>query len=274
MNDNKVEAIKSYMALGAYVFMALPNTKYNSEDGGYKNSFNHWEALAEWLAEHPQYKGGNVGIDLDRSPLVVVDVDQHGKDGLHSLKDFLNRQGVDSATISDTYLENTAGGGWHVFYKCEDKETKQRLISAMEGLDLLNSGGVIVAPSVIDGNEYKATTGLETIQDKPQWVDELGQDKTNNKEQNSQRHARYSVAERWGMIANGFDTGQRNDQATSLIGWVLSYAIPPRTALEVAKVANNQSPQPLDSNELEKVYTSVLKREIAKAKRKREALHG
>ncbi|KMK53855.1 hypothetical protein FEFB_04530 [Fructobacillus sp. EFB-N1] len=268
MNDNTVKAIKSYMGLGAYVYMALPNTKYNAEEGGYKNSFNHWEELAEWLAKHPQYKGGNVGIDLDRSPLVVVDVDQHGKDGLHSLKDFLQSRAVDPATISETYLEKTAGGGWHVFYQGEGKDTKQRIISAMDGLDVLNSGGVIVAPSVIDGNEYKATTELETLQNKPQWVDELGQDKTDSKKPNNQRHARYSVAERWGMIANGFETGQRNDQATSLIGWLLSYAIHPRTALEVAKVANNQSSQPLDSNELEKVYISVLKRETAKAKRK------
>ncbi len=273
MNDNTVKAIKSYMVLGAYVYMALPNTKYNAEEGGYKNSFNQWEELAEWLEEHPEYKGGNVGINLDRSPLVVVDVDQHGKDGLHSLKTFLQSRAVDPATISETYLEKTAGGGWHVFYQCEGKDTKQRIISAMDGLDVLNSGGVIVAPSVIDGNEYRSTTELETLQNKPQWVDELDQDKTNNKEQNSQRHARYSVEERWGMIANGFETGQRNDQATSLIGWLLSYAIHPRTALEVAKIANNQSLQPLDSNELEKVYTSVLKREIAKAKR-REANYG
>lgn len=274
MNDNKVEAIKSYMGLGAFVYMALPNTKYNAEEGGYKNSFNHWEELAEWLAKHPQYKGGNVGIDLDRSPLVVVDVDQHGKDGLHSLKDFLNRRKVDPATLSDTYLEKTAGGGWHGFYKCEDKETKQRLISAMDGLDLLNSGGVIVAPSVIDGNEYKATTELETLQNKPQWVDELDQGKANSKEQNNQRHARYSVAERWGMIVNGFEKGQRNDQATSLIGWLLSYQLHPRRALEIAEVANDRSLEPLSYQELEKVYTSVLKREIAKAKRKKEALHG
>lgn len=268
MNDNTVKAIKSYMALGAYVFMAQPNTKYNAEEGGYKNSFNHWEELTKWLAEHPQYKGGNVGIDLDRSPLVVVDVDQHGKDGLNSLKDFLKSRSVDPATISNTYLEKTPSGGWHVFYKYEDKETKQRLISAMNGLDLLNSGGVIVTPSVIDGNEYKATTGLANIQAKPQWVDELGQDKPNSKEQNSQRHARYSVEERWGMIANGFETGQRNDQATSLIGWLLSYQLHPRKALEIAEVANSRSPEPLSYDELERVYVSVLKRENARAKRK------
>lgn len=273
MNDTTVKAIKAYMGLGAYVYMALPNTKYNAEESGYKNSFNQWEELAEWLAKHPQYKGGNVGIDLDRSPLVVVDVDQHGKDGLHSLKVFLKSREVDPTAISETYLEKTAGGGWHVFYQCEGKDNKQRIISAMDGLDVLNSGGVIVAPSVIDGNEYKATIELETLQNKPQWVDELGQDKTNNKEQNSQRHARYSVAERWGMIANGFETGQRNDQATSLIGWLLSYQLHPRRALEIAEVANDRSLEPLSYQELEKVYTSVLKREIAKAKR-REANDG
>ena len=76
------------------------------------------------------------------------------------------------------------------------------------------------------------------------------------------------------MIVNGFEKGQRNDQATSLIGWLLSYQLHPRRALEIAEVANDRSLEPLSYQELEKVYTSVLKREIAKAKRKREALNG
>ncbi|GAO99217.1 bifunctional DNA primase/polymerase [Fructobacillus ficulneus] len=264
MNEDQATKIKALMKMGAYIYIAQPNTKYNKEEGGHKNSFNHWEDLEEWLAWHPQYEGGNIGIDLDRSPFVVVDVDQHSANGLQSLKDYLKRQQVSPEVISATYLEKTAGGGWHVFYTDTANQSKTRQINAVDGLDVLNSGGVIVSPSVIDGNDYKAVTDLNTIQERPNWVDKIGQTQTSKHLGN--RQAKYSIAERWNMVANGFTTGQRNDQATSLIGWVLSSHVAPAVAFNVAMAVNQQSPEPLSYGELEKVYMSVLKREIKRAK--------
>ena len=270
--------LQRYTEQGCFLFSALPNEKHNAEPGGFKNSFGNIDELEQWQSEHPRYKNGNVGIDLSKSPLVVLDVDKHGTNGYLALANYMNAHGLDPKSImKETYTEFTPSGGLHVFYKWPIDKTKPvRKVGLLDGVDLLTDGGVIVAPSSIDGQNYKAVEQdgkPVAIAEVPDWLNKLMQgEKVTNKEQLS-RTTRYSIDERFGMILDGFTKGQRNEQATSFIGWLLSYRIHPRKALEIAEVANSRSPEPLSYDELEKVYISVLKRENAKAKRK-EANYG
>lgn len=270
--------LQRYTEQGAFLFSALPNEKHNAEPGGFKNSFGNIDELEQWQAEHPRYKNGNVGVNLSKSPLVVLDVDKHGTNGYLALANYMNAHGLDPKSImKETYTELTPSGGLHAFYKWPSDKTKPvRKVGLLDGVDLLTDGGVIVAPSSIDGKNYKAVEqdGKPlAIAEVSEWLNKLIQgDKVANKEQ-SVRTTRYSIDERLGMILDGFTKGQRNEQATSFIGWLLSYRIHPRKALEIAELANSRSSAPLSYDELEKVYISVLKRENAKAKR-READYG
>ncbi|CAH1853103.1 bifunctional DNA primase/polymerase [Convivina intestini] len=270
--------LQRFIEQGAFLFSALPNEKHNAEPGGFKNSFNSLEGLTEWQTEHPRYKNGNVGVDLSKSPLVVLDVDKHGTNGYLALSHYMKAQGISPEKLTEeTYTELTPSGGLHAFYKWPSDKTKPvRKVGLLDGVDLLTNGGVIVAPSSIDGKNYKAVEPegkpIE-IADVPEWLNKLIEgEKVANKEQ-TVRTTRYSIDERLGMILDGFTTGQRNDQATSFIGWLLSYRIHPRKALEIAELANGRSQEPLSNDELEKVYISVLKREKARAKQ-READYG
>ncbi|CAK1245107.1 hypothetical protein R54839_PPFHFPJH_01079 [Fructobacillus fructosus] len=270
--------LQYYTEQGVFLFSALPNEKHNAEPGGFKNSFGNIGDLEQWQAEHPRYKDGNVGVDLSKSPLVVLDVDKHGTNGYLALANYMNAHGLDPKSImKETYTELTPSGGLHAFYTWPSDKTKPvRTVGLLDGVDLLTAGGVIVAPSSINGQDYKPIKHEGepvAIAEVPEWLNKLIQgEKVANKEQ-SVRTTRYSIDERLGMILDGFTKGQRNDQATSFIGWLLSYRIHPRKALEIAEVANSRSPEPLSYDELEKVYISVLKREKARAKQ-REAEYG
>lgn len=265
MAVNQLAIIQSYLELGAYLFMALPNSKHNATEGGYKNSFNRLADLQAWVATHPQYKDGNIGIDLDKSPLIVIDMDKHTGNGVQSLGQYLKANSVDPESLQETYIERTAGDGLHTFYRLNNGQKLNHHIKALESVDVLTTGGVIVAPSQVDGKVYRAITSLDTIKHVPDWVSKLG---ATNKTTNKHREARYSLVERWEMVRDGFTTGQRNDQATSLFGYLLNIkGMLLETATEIVSEINARSNEPLPTSELETIFVSVAKKEIARRKR-------
>lgn len=73
---------KQYQQAGAYIFMALPYQKHNAVAGGFHNSFNSENELSQWISQYPEYLSGNVGIDLSKSQLVVIDIDKHKHNGM------------------------------------------------------------------------------------------------------------------------------------------------------------------------------------------------
>ena len=123
---NRHQQIRQYMKSGAYVFMALPNQKHNAVEGGFHNSFTTLRTLDEWLYEHPEYRGGNVGIDLSKSNLVVVDIDKHDQNGMASILAWFKNHGVNPDTLQDTYVEQTPTGGLPAFYLIPSGQDKPR----------------------------------------------------------------------------------------------------------------------------------------------------
>src|SRR5699024_7838463 len=116
-----------------------------------------------WFKNNPNY---NLGLALDH--LLVVDVDIHdsaknGKDSLFELQ----RQGK---TISpDTYIERTAGGGIHYFFKYAGP--KIRKVDVWPGIDLMSDFAVI-APSEINAKTYSPLDGrtLADVKQAPNWL--------------------------------------------------------------------------------------------------------
>ena len=96
---NKWEHIKQYQQAGAYVFMALPNQKYNAVEGGFNNSFANGDELWQWIIQHPEYQNGNVGIDLSKSNLAVVDIDKHKHNGMANILSWFKTHQIAPDTI-------------------------------------------------------------------------------------------------------------------------------------------------------------------------------
>ncbi|WP_349550798.1 bifunctional DNA primase/polymerase [Leuconostoc pseudomesenteroides] len=256
--------IRQYQQAGAYVFMALPNQKYNAVEGGFNNSFSSVDDLQNWIKQHPEYRGGNVGIDLSKSNLVVVDIDKHEQNGMASILSWFKSHGVNPDTLQDTYVEQTPTGGLHAFYLIPSGQDKPKhVINAIKVVDVLSNTAVMTAPSTIKDGQYRQITPFDKIKPVPTWVYDLanglGADTPNNVYK-----AKYSLSDRWKMVINGFETGERNNQAMSLAGYLFAIDITPQDIYDIMQSVNERSNEPLPDHELNTVYMSARRREEKK----------
>ncbi|MDV8932248.1 primase C-terminal domain-containing protein, partial [Leuconostoc citreum] len=132
---------------------------------------------------------------------------------------------------------------------------------------LTNKHGVIVAPSVINQQPYRAITPFETIQQAPEWVYQIANNRGSTNTPSNHKATRYSNIDRWLMVKNGFDTGQRNDQAMSLAGYLFALDVEPKSIYDILQITNERSNEPLLDDELGRVYMSARKREERKRMR-------
>jgi len=265
---DKKNYIKQYQQAGAYIFMALPNQKHNAVDGGFHNSFADGDELSQWITQHPEYQNGNVGIDLSKSNLVVVDIDKHEQNGTASILSWFKSHNVNPDTLQDTYVEQTPTGGLHAFYLIPSGQDKPKhVINAIKGVDVLSNTAVMTAPSVMKDGEYRQITPFDQIQEAPEWVYQLANYQGSTNTPSNQKTTRYSNKDRWLMVKNGFETGQRNDQAMSLAGYLFALDVEPQSIYDILQITNARSSEPLPSHELDSVYMSARKREERKRMR-------
>lgn len=160
--DKAIELAKQ----GYAVYPLIENTKRPPKGvAGYQAATNDQGTIFTWFEDHPAF---NLGLRLDLSDLLVVDVDMHDptKNGRTSLTQ-LFKQG--QTLPSDTYIEGTANGGLHYFLKYAG--AKVRKVDVWPGIDLL-SDFTVIAPSEINGKPYEPLDGrtLADIKPAPQWL--------------------------------------------------------------------------------------------------------
>ncbi|ANN48664.1 DNA replication protein [Levilactobacillus brevis] len=226
---------------------------------GYLEATKDQNTIVDWFQSNPAY---NLGLRLDTSHLLVVDVDIHdstknGKDSLFELQ----RQG--KTLPPDTYIEKTASGGLHYFFKYTGD--KVRKVNNWPGIDLLTDFTVI-APSEIDGAAYAPLDGrtLADIQSAPNWlVDELS---TNNLNGASEHAYTTRLKKYTGRLLDemvqGVSTGDRNVWLTKMAGRMFSVGADPKTVYNMLSVINDSFVDPsLSSKEINVIFQSILKRE-------------
>ncbi|MFC6181505.1 bifunctional DNA primase/polymerase [Lactiplantibacillus daowaiensis] len=226
---------------------------------GYLEATRDQNTIVDWFQNNPDY---NLGLRLDTSHLLVVDVDIHdstknGKDSLMKLQ----RQGK---TLSpDTYIEKTAGGGLHYFFKYTGD--KVRKVNNWPGIDLLTDFTVI-APSEINGKPYAPLDGrtLADIKPAPQWlVDKLAGQKVNWSSEHTYttRQKKYTGRLLDEMVT-GTAKGNRNAWLTKIAGRMFGVGASPKTVYNMLSVINDSFVDPaLPSKEVNVIFQSILKRE-------------
>ncbi|MFW2884675.1 bifunctional DNA primase/polymerase [Levilactobacillus brevis] len=226
---------------------------------GYLEATRDQNIIVDWFQNNPDY---NLGLRLDTSHLLVVDVDIHdstknGKDSLMKLQ----RQGK---TLSpDTYIEKTAGGGLHYFFKYTGD--KVRKVNNWPGIDLLTDFTVI-APSEIGGMAYAPLSGrtLADIQPAPNWlVNELSTNSLNGAPEYAYttRLKKYTGRLLDEMVT-GTTQGNRNAWLTKIAGRMFGVGASPKTVYNLLSVINNSFVDPaLPSKEVNVIFQSILKRE-------------
>ena len=229
---------------------------------GYLEATRDQNTIMDWFQNNPDY---NLGLRLDTSHLLVVDVDIHdstknGKDSLMKLQ----RQGK---TLSpDTYIEKTAGGGLHYFLKYAG--AKVRKVDVWPGIDLI-SDFTVIAPSEINGKPYTSLDGrtLADIKPAPQWlVDELAGQKVNWTSEHAYT-TRLRLKKYTGRLidelVSGTSSGNRNVWLTKVTGQLFASGADPENVYRLVQMVNdNFVDYPLPENEVTKIYNSILKKEV------------
>lgn len=240
------------------LFPLVANTKLPLKDtDGYKSATSDLEAISGWFAVDPYI---NIGLRLDTTNLLVVDVDRHNSshNGIISLAK-LKKAGYELPI--NTYSEQTPGDGLHLFFKLGGQHPHKR-VNWRPGIDILTDF-VVIAPSVIDGKNYHPLSGATIAQAKPV-PDWLTRDLTKSKLYAARKTAKATHKTwtgRWlDDLVQGTSTGNRNVFLTSLVGKILNTGCQSETAYELLQYANSRLETPLPDKEVNRIFLSILKR--------------
>lgn len=242
---------------GLPVYLMQPKTSIP-----YKGSRGHLGAVSDETQLRKLFAeartNSNIGLNLNNTGIVVLDIDRHASNGFKSLLDAGYKLNLD-----DEIWEMTPKSGAHVFFKVpKNVSVKNLKHNLLDGVELLKNHVTVAASSrMVDGKEvaYKHFGGdIINCSVMPRWLINLA----TGRQQNNQPHkAMYSVPERWGMVLNGFVQGQRNNMCVSLSGYLLRINVDPNAAYDIVKKVNANSDVPLADKEVETIYCSAYKRE-------------
>lgn len=154
-------AALAHIACGIPIFPLHPNTKRPIFADGYRAAAISVAMVHQWWTQFP-----DANIGMPTGGYLVLDVDtKNGNDGYHRLRDL---EAIHSP-LPATRRQLTPSGGMHLIFTANGKYVPSRINCPAVGLDTRGNGGYIVlAPSVIDGVEYKMSD--DPIADMPEWL--------------------------------------------------------------------------------------------------------
>lgn len=227
---------------------------------GYKSATSDIEQLRQWFNNTDNHIG--VGIRLDTSDLVVIDVDNHdNQQGTADLKE-LSNQNKKVNTDNCDYIEQTQNGGLHYFFKAP-KGLNIKKCNITKHIEL-QTQQTIISPS----NKYETLYGkLENVEKElPNFIIDIinKKEKTNIPIKSNSTRNNYSwTASLIDEIFEGADKGGRNVFLTHLIGKLLYTGASPRNVYQLAFLANENLAEPLSDKEVNTIFNSILKRELS-----------
>lgn len=250
--DKAVEmSIKGYQ-----IFPLANNAKQPPKNHhGYLEATCDQETIFSWYQANPFR---NLGLRLDTSNLLVVDIDLHSENnnGRQSLLT-LKKHGM--TLPNDTYIERSPNGGLHYFFSFAGKKVHKA--NVWSGIDLLTDFTVI-APSELNGKPYQpvGTRTLANLKPAPGWITDKLKATSEVKAVSSVRIKKYT-GKLLDKIVAGTGQGDRNVWLTSLAGSMFRVGANSDTVYKLLWVANESLDDPLQQNEFDTIFKSILKRE-------------
>lgn len=250
-------AAKAYLRRGWSVVPVAPRSKHPLVKWEPYQRQPPGEAEIEgWFQRWP---GAGVAIVTGTvSNLVVLDVDPG-----HGGEDSLSELEAVNGALPDTVEAISGGGGRHLYFAHPGAPTRN-VVGLAPGIDLRADGGVIVAPPSHhpSGRDYRWRDGHAPddceLAALPGWLLRLI----------LRRRGRGGhTVEHWrGVIADGVDSGQRNNTVASLAGYLLWHGLD-RDVTEDLLLCWNAARcrPPLDEDEVRRVVESIWRLHRAEA---------
>lgn len=216
--------------------------------------------LIQFWTEHPT---ANIAMKTDKFIVVDVDVHDDDKNGYESIKPLL-----DSEWWKPTLSQTTASGGKHYFFmKREEMPVSQR-IKFLEGVDIKahENNYVVLPPSVTAKGQYKWDNQLPIITAPKELIREIRKNRDNHVDYDFSGFTSTGsskTAKLFEMIVNGLgDSGGRNDSLARFVGGLFLRNVDFQAVYELAKQANNNTPDPLTDKEFERTFESMFRKEM------------
>ena len=252
---NRLEQTIKMAQAGLYVYPIIPNGKQPIRNYSYLKATQDIALIKRWFMDEPNI---NIGLNLAKSNLIVVDIDNHNNDlqaPLQSLKNL-------GYKLPSDYVELTQSGGLHYYYRTNGIPATRKT-KFIDGVDLL-SDFVVASPS----NNYRVLDGatLSDIPESPRWIIKALDNRampSDRMQDNPTPYRRYYTGYLIDEIVTGVDAGNRNNWIASIFGKLLRAGTSPKNAYSLLQLINDNYVQPpLPSKELDNVAESILKRFI------------
>ena len=264
-NTDLIITSKDLIRQGLPVYLMQPKTSIP-----YKGSRGHLDAVTDEAILMKMFAearaNSNIGLNLNDTGIVVLDIDRHASNGFKSLLD-----GGYMLNLDNEVWEMTPKSGAHVFFKIPNGVSVKNLKhNLLDGVELLKDH-VTVAPSsrMVDGKKvaYKHFCGKITdCSVMPKWLIDLSLNKTKTVNKQSWKAPKYSIDQRIEMLLHGFREGERNSQIMSFAGWLLSIRnIDPNLVYELVQKINAESDVSLPDKEVNTIFRSAYNREVKRA---------
>lgn len=253
---NRLEQTIKMAQAGLYVYPIIPNGKQPIKNYSYLKATKDIELIESWFRQEPNI---NIGINLSKSNLIVVDIDNHNNDLNTPLESLSNLD----YKLPSNYVELTQSGGLHYYYRADGNIPATRKTKFIDGVDLL-SDFVVASPS----NNYRVLNDatLSDIPQAPNWIIKALDNRampSDRMQDNPTPYRRYYTGYLIDEIVTGVDAGNRNNWIASIFGKLLRAGASPKNAYSLLQLINDNYVQPpLPSKELDNVAESILKRFI------------
>lgn len=257
--QTKAEAAVQYAKKGFYVLPMFGKTP--------AIKFAHKQPLSLDQVKEYWQKNPNYNIGLRTVQFFVVDVDTkqaHNKDGLQSMHN------LPHDALTETLVQRTASGGLQFLYKQPKKRIGQD-IAFRPGIDIKGhkNNYVIVAPSTTSKGRYQWINAPMLINAPSDKLIQLIRNDLKERDKdifiptafNKPFARKTKTTLYFEMVVNGLgQRGTRNSNLASLIGGLLYRGVSADAIVDLAKLANSNTPEPLSTNELERTIRSIFQR--------------
>ena len=158
--ETKKVAALTYAFKGWHIFPVTPNQKIpfgSLVSKGHLNATTSAAQITEWWTEAPN---ANIGLNLEASGLVCIDVDSYKSDC--GFDDFIKDK-----HLPKTLTQKSASGGTHYIFKTYPGDSYPGTLC--KGVDIKYNGYILLSPSGFNGRPYEWQNDLEPAQ-APDWL--------------------------------------------------------------------------------------------------------
>lgn len=161
----------------------------------------------------------------------------------------------------------TGGGGYHHYYR-HLVEAPNCQPGKWKGIDIKATGGYVLCPPSKTQGGYFYTYGEPFPPERREWPATLRDLVVKPAQSNGKRASKVTLpSSRGGFIRvtlNDIESGGRNNHAAKLYGALLYEGASQRSAAEILRLWNSNLTQPLPSDEIEAVITSITAAHVKK----------